>query len=90
MVETEPGAYSILVDGKSYEARVSGDAMVVNGHRFEFEIDDPRPWRRAGGAAGYAGPGIDHGPDAGKSGSRFWPQRARRWRRGRGSWWWKR
>jgi biotin carboxyl carrier protein len=52
IVETEPGAYSILVGGKSYEARVSGDAVVVNGHRFEVEIDDPRSWRRAGASAG--------------------------------------
>jgi acetyl/propionyl-CoA carboxylase alpha subunit len=55
----EPGVYSVLVDGRSYEARVeqSGDSVVVliDGHRFEMEIRDPRRWSRAAGAAGIEG-----------------------------------
>src|SRR6185312_961723 len=51
IVETEPGAYSILVDGKAYEARLSGEEIVVNGRRFEFDIEDPRAWNRTGGSA---------------------------------------
>jgi len=66
IVDTEPGAYSVLVDGTVYEARVSGDAVVVNGHRFEVEIDDPRAWRRTGGSAGAHGRAAITAPMPGK------------------------
>jgi biotin carboxyl carrier protein len=46
----EPGVYSVLVDGRSYEARVeqSNGCVVVfiDGYRFEVEIQDPRRWSR--------------------------------------------
>jgi biotin carboxyl carrier protein len=49
----EPGVYSVLVDGRSYEARVEeSDSCVVvfiDGHRFEVEIRDPRRWSRQSG-----------------------------------------
>lgn len=51
VLETEPGVYSILVDGKSYEARLAGAEIVIEGRRFDFEIEDPRAWKRAGGAS---------------------------------------
>lgn len=66
IVETEPGAYSILVEGKAYEARVSGDQIVVNGQRFAFEIDDPRAWKRTGGSAGAHGRASITAPMPGK------------------------
>ena len=48
--QVEPGVYSVLMDGRSYEARVeSGDGNVVvfvGGHRFEVELADPRRWSR--------------------------------------------
>jgi biotin carboxyl carrier protein len=66
IVETEPGAYSVLVGGKVYEARVSGEAVDVNGHRFETEIDDPRAWRRTGGSAGAHGRAAITAPMPGK------------------------
>lgn len=44
----EPGVYSVLLDGRSYDARVertSGHLIVsVQGHRFEIEVRDPRRW----------------------------------------------
>ena len=55
IIETEPGVYSVLLDGDSYEVRVVGSAFTVNGHEFEFTIDDPRQWKRSGGAAGGQG-----------------------------------
>jgi biotin carboxyl carrier protein len=42
----EPGVYSVLVDGRSYEARVEqaegGVAVFIDGYRFEIEVRDPR------------------------------------------------
>ncbi len=54
-VETEPGVYSVLSDGVSFEARVAGDEIAIGGHRFRFEIDDPRKWKRSSLAAGAGG-----------------------------------
>jgi biotin carboxyl carrier protein len=54
-VETpQPGVYSVLLDGHSYDARVEDGAVNVCGHRFEIEVRDPRRWSRqsAGGAQG--------------------------------------
>jgi biotin carboxyl carrier protein len=59
-IETvEPGVYSVLVDGRSYEARVEqsgGYAIVfIDGHRFEIEIRDPRRWSRHSSKPGVEG-----------------------------------
>jgi biotin carboxyl carrier protein len=44
----EAGVYSVLLDGRSYDARVErtiGHLIVsVHGHRFEIEVRDPRRW----------------------------------------------
>ena len=46
----EPSVYSILVNGRSYEARVEQSenclAVFIDGYRFEVEIRDPRRWTR--------------------------------------------
>jgi biotin carboxyl carrier protein len=55
IVETEPGVWSVLTGGASYEARVEGDEIVIGGHRFRYEIDDPRQWKRSQGSAGIHG-----------------------------------
>jgi len=65
--EIAPGVYSILIDGRSYEAQVSkraGDSegasspyMVSVGLRnYLVEIRDPRRWQRGGSGV------RDHGP----------------------------
>ncbi|MGO4879573.1 MAG: biotin/lipoyl-containing protein [Bryobacteraceae bacterium] len=55
----EPGVYSILMDGRSYEARIeqTGSSIVVfiGGHRFEAEIHDPRRWSRQAQRQGAEG-----------------------------------
>ena len=55
----ESGVYSVLLDGRSYEARIepSDGRMVVfiDGHRFEIEIRDPRRWSRGTGGLGAEG-----------------------------------
>jgi biotin carboxyl carrier protein len=46
--QPEPGVYSVLIDGRSYEARVEpseGRVFVwINGRRFDVEVRDPRRW----------------------------------------------
>jgi biotin carboxyl carrier protein len=54
----EPGVYSILMDGRSREARVEerpggGLVVVIDGFRFEYEVRDPRRWSaKTAGASG--------------------------------------
>ena len=56
----EPGIYSIVIDGRSYEAFVedtpTGIAVSVDGHHFEIDVRDPREWSRK--AAGHGGEGV--------------------------------
>jgi glutaconyl-CoA/methylmalonyl-CoA decarboxylase subunit gamma len=56
----EPGVYSILLDGRSHDARVERTVralvVVIDGHRFEIEVHDPRRWSRK--SAGRGGEGI--------------------------------
>ena len=57
IVETEPNVFSILANGQSCEARISGNEISTGGRRFRFEIEDPRQWKpstRAPGAHGLA------------------------------------
>ena len=66
VIETEPGVWSAIVDGASYEARVAGDEITINGRRFHFEIDDPRRWTRRQGVAGAQGRATVHASMPGK------------------------
>ncbi len=49
-VETpEPGVYSVLMNGRSYDARVEetpggGLVVVIDGYRFSIDAQDPRRW----------------------------------------------
>jgi biotin carboxyl carrier protein len=55
----EPCVYSVLMEGRSYEARVeetaNGLVVVLDGYRFEIEVRDPRRWTRQSGAMGGRG-----------------------------------
>ncbi|MEK7407988.1 MAG: biotin/lipoyl-containing protein [Acidobacteriota bacterium] len=46
VVEVEPGVYSVLIDGRSYEVQVErnseGLAVTVAGRRFVAQVEDPR------------------------------------------------
>ncbi len=46
--------YSILLEGRSFEARVHevarGLIVIIEGHEFAFHIEDPREWRKRGAA----------------------------------------
>ena len=55
----EPGVYSVLMDGRSYEARVEEHpdclVVVIDGYRFEAEVRDPRRWSRKSSGRGADG-----------------------------------
>jgi biotin carboxyl carrier protein len=55
-----PGVYSVLLDGRSYDAFVeethAGLIVWLHGFRFEIEVRDPRRYSRA--IAGRAGEGV--------------------------------
>jgi biotin carboxyl carrier protein len=57
--QVESGVYSVLLNGRSYEARVEqaegGVAVFIDGHRFEIEVRDPRRRSRRTGGRELAG-----------------------------------
>ena len=55
IVEVEPGVYSVIVGGESFEARITGNQISIRGHRFTIDTDDPRQWKRSAHAAGAHG-----------------------------------
>jgi biotin carboxyl carrier protein len=59
ILEVEPGVYSILLEGRSYEARVvsQGDdyAVEIEGKRLPVQIRDPRNFDRTSRS------GVGHG-----------------------------
>jgi len=55
LVAAEPGVYSILVDGASYEVTVDAGEVTVGNRRFTYEIEDPRQWKRSSDSAGIHG-----------------------------------
>jgi biotin carboxyl carrier protein len=48
LTEVEPGAYSVLLDGRSYEAHAEPGSdcawVTIRGHRFCVAVTDPRRW----------------------------------------------
>ena len=55
IVEVEPGVYSVIAGLESWEGRVTANEISMGGYRFQFEIDDPRQWKRSSHAAGVHG-----------------------------------
>ncbi|HWR50296.1 MAG TPA: biotin/lipoyl-containing protein [Bryobacteraceae bacterium] len=59
VVEVEPGIYSVLLGGRSYEARIEktlgGIAVNVGPRRYSVDVADPRQFTRTSGAAGRQG-----------------------------------
>jgi len=66
IVEVEPGVYSVVVEGRSYDVRIAADEVSVNGHRMAWELDDPRVWKGGGAAAGTKGRAAIKAPMPGK------------------------
>jgi len=59
VLEVEPGIYSILVGGKSYDVKVvpgpTGFYVDLNGERSVVEVQDPRSMSRRGAAGSHDG-----------------------------------
>jgi len=55
----EPGVYSVLIEGRSYEARVEETpnclVVVIDGFRFEVDVRDPRRMTRRHDGRGAEG-----------------------------------
>jgi len=66
IVEVEPGVFSVIQDGISHEVRVTKTEAVVNGHRYRFEIEDPRQWKRNRAGAASSGSSAILAPMPGK------------------------
>ena len=71
VVETpEPGVYSVLMDGRSYDAYVdetpTGLVVSLQGFHFEIAVRDPRRWSRKAGGAGGEGVQTIASPMPGK------------------------
>lgn len=56
VIEVESGVYSVLTDGRIYEARVCGENRIcVAGRTFAVEVIDPRRWNKRAGDRGREG-----------------------------------
>jgi len=54
--QTGPGAYSVLIEDRSYRATLTARGeLVVNGRTFFVDVEDPRKLRGHGSAEGGAG-----------------------------------
>ncbi len=51
IVEVEPGVYSVIAGGNSFEARLQGNQVAIGPHHFDVEFKDPRQWKRSALAA---------------------------------------
>jgi biotin carboxyl carrier protein len=54
-IEVAPGFYSILRNGRSFDVRVRGGRVIVDGVSHEVEITDPRELRDPGSSGGAHG-----------------------------------
>jgi biotin carboxyl carrier protein len=50
----QPGVYSVLLDGRSYQARIEEGVVTVHGFRYEIEVRDPRRWSRQSRSGAHA------------------------------------
>ncbi len=59
VLEAEPGIYSVLIEGRSFEARIERTeeawAVTIGGRRFEIEVADPRRLSRRSHRFDHAG-----------------------------------
>ncbi len=66
----EPGVYSVLMEGRSYEASVTetaaGLVVTIDGYRFEIDARDPRRFARKAGGRGTEGVQTIAAPMPGK------------------------
>jgi biotin carboxyl carrier protein len=61
LLEVEPGVWSILLEGRSYEVRVVGDEVAIGPYRTTVQR-----WKRGGGSAEAQGRAVISAPMPGK------------------------
>jgi biotin carboxyl carrier protein len=66
VVQVEAGVYSVLWEGRSFEARVNGPRVELDGRRFAVEVYDPRDRGQRSAAAVGTGRQNIHAPMPGK------------------------
>jgi biotin carboxyl carrier protein len=63
----QQGVLSLVVEGRQYHCVLDGDAVLIAGRRFEFEISDPRSLQgRRSSGGGAAGPRTVKAPMPGR------------------------
>jgi biotin carboxyl carrier protein len=63
----DPGSISLIVEGRQYRCLLNGDAVVIEGVRREFVVDDPRSLRgRRGVGETASGPRAVKAPMPGR------------------------
>lgn len=63
----QPGILSLVVEGRQYRCILDGNAVLIGGRRFEFEVSDPRSLQgRRGVGVGAAGPRAVKAPMPGR------------------------
>ena len=66
----EPGVYSVVMNGRAYDARIEENArglvVVIDGFRFEIDVRDPRRLARRSGRQGREGGETITAPMPGK------------------------
>ncbi len=66
IIECEPGVYSVLHGGASYEIRLTPDRLEIDGHPVRYAVEDPRQWKRTSALAGAGGRASITAPMPGK------------------------
>jgi len=66
LLEIAHGLFSAVLDGNSYEIRISQNEATVNGHRYRFETEDHRQWKPSRTAASANAPAEILAPMPGK------------------------
>ena len=66
VIEVEPGIYSVILDGCSYEVAATGSEIEIDGARFQVEVEDPRKWNPAGSSRKVEGREVIKAPMPGK------------------------
>ncbi len=51
ILAVEPGVYSVVMNGRSYDARVSGKTVLLCGRAIDVDVRDPRAMAASKGAA---------------------------------------
>jgi acetyl/propionyl-CoA carboxylase alpha subunit len=63
----QQGVMSLVVEGQQYRCILDGDAVLIGGRRFGFEVNDPRSLQgRRGAGAGAVGPRAVKAPMPGR------------------------